>query len=119
MQWIEHRGKAILFADYSGINGSDLANVVNANQAAIIGMGKAGKSDLLVLTDVSNCLADDEAIEAFKSIAVAMRPYTRGSAIVGISGLRKFALEIVNLFSKLETKPLDTVEKAKDWLSAL
>lgn len=119
MQWIEYKGTRILFADYGTLRGADLATAIKANEVAIAEMGKAGTTGLRVLTDASDVIMDEQVIDAFKSIARTMQPYTLGSAIVGVTGLRKFALEMVNHFSKMESKPFDSVEKAKDWLRGL
>lgn len=119
MQWIEYKGTRILFADYGTLRGADLATAIKANEVAIAEMGKAGTTGLRVLTDASDVMMDEQVIDAFKSIARTMQPYTLGSAIVGVTGLRKFALEMVNHFSKMESKPFDSVEKAKDWLRGL
>lgn len=119
MQWIEYKGTRILFADYGTLRGAELATAIKANEAAIAEMVKTGMSGLRVLTDASDVMMDEQVIDAFKSIARTMQPYTLGSAIVGVTGFRKFALEIVNIFSKMESKPFDSVEKAKGWLHGL
>lgn len=116
MSWINHNGKGILFANYESLEGPDFAGAIRENEDAIVAMGRQGRSDLLILTDITNALIDQQAIEAFKSVTENMRPYTLKSAVVGISGVRKFALDIVNRFSKLETKSFNDLDQAKDWL---
>ncbi len=119
MQWIEYKGTRILFADYGALRDAELVTAIKANEAAIVEMGKAGMTGLRILTDTSDIVINEQAIDAFKSVTRAMRPYTLGSAIVGVTGIRKFALELVNLFSKMDTRPFDSFEKAKDWLHGL
>jgi hypothetical protein len=119
MKWIEHNGKPILFADYSGVDMLELQNEVKVNERAIVELGSKGFKDLLVLTDVRGCHIDLAAVSAFQSVTTAMKPYTKGSAVVGISKLRKILLEAVNKFSKLETRAFDTLEEGKEWLVRL
>ena len=119
LRWIEHEGKPILFADYSGVDMLDLQNEVKANEQAIVELGSKGFRDLLVLTDVRNCHVDLAAVSAFQSVTTAMKPITKGSAVIGISKLRKILLEAVNRFSKLETRAFDNLEEGKEWLVGL
>jgi hypothetical protein len=46
-----------------------------------------------------------------------MRPFTKASAVVGITGSRKFLLQVVNTFSSQDNRPIDSVDEAKDWLA--
>ena len=116
---IEFEGKTIFHADYSGLSPADLAKAIKENEEAIMRMGEQGERNLLVLTDLTSTVIDLEVIEAFKTIAKAMKPYTKGSAVVGVIGFRRFALDLVNAFSALETKAFDTVEAGKEWLVSL
>ena len=86
---------------------------------ALLDLAKSGHSEFLLLTDVSRCLATDTALEALKRNTKDVNPYTKGSAVVGITGLRKFALDMVNRFSGMNTKSFNTHEEAKEWLSKL
>ena len=118
-KWIEYEGKSIMLADYADLKSQDLVDAIKENEMAIVKMGNEGRSELLIVTDVTSGQIDTAVIEAFKSVTVAMKPYTKGSAVVGITGLRKFALDLVNTFSKLETKAFKTLEEGKEWLVKL
>lgn len=118
-KFIEFEGKTIFHAEYAGLNPADLAKAIKENEDAIVRMGELGERNLLVLTDLTSTVINLEVIEAFKTIAKAMKPYTKGSAVVGVTGFRRFALDLVNTFSTLETKAFDTVETGKEWLVSL
>ena len=118
-KWDECRGVSFILFDYSNLQGRDLADAIEANRVALLDLAKSGHSELLYLTDVTHCLITDEALEAFKRVTKDVNPFTKGSAVVGVRGLRKFALDIVNKFSGLNTKAFDTHEAAKEWLSKL
>ena len=119
MKWIDYNDKKILLADYSNVDMLKLQDEVKANERAIADLGSKGFKDLLVLTDVRGCHIDLAAVNAFQAVSTTMKPYTKGSAVVGISTLRKILLEAVNKFSKLETKAFDTLEEGKEWLVSL
>ena len=118
-QWIDYRGKRILLADYSGVDMLKLEDEIKANESAIVDLGSKGATDLLILTDVSGCHIDLSGVNAFQSVSTAMKPYTKGSAVVGITGVRKILLDAVVRFSDLETKAFNNLEDAKDWLVKL
>jgi hypothetical protein len=119
MQWIEYKDKSILLIEYSGVDMLDLEGEIHENELATIKLGKSGKTDLLFLTDVTSVHIDLAAVNAFKSATQAMEPYTKGSAVVGIHGIRRILLDAVNRFSKIETKAFDTLDRAKEWLVSL
>ena len=119
MKWIEHKGKSILLIEYSGVDMLDLEGEIHENELATIELGKSGKTDLLFLTDVTSVHIDLAAVNAFKAATQAMEPYTKGSAVVGVHGIRRILLDAVNRFSKIETKAFDTLDQAKEWLVSL
>jgi len=116
MAWISHRGREMLLADYDGLRGDEFVKAIQANQEYIVGIGERGRRDLLILTDVTNATIGPEVLGAFKEVASAMKPFTKASAVVGITGSRKFLLQVVNTFSSQNNHPIDTVDEAKDWL---
>lgn len=118
MRRIRHRGHSILVAEYPDLRGDELVRALQENEDAILGMGASGQRNLLVLTDVSSATVGTDSIAAFKNIAKAMEPYTRASAVVGITAARKFLLQAVNAFSSLPNTPHDSIDQAKDWLAA-
>ena len=116
LSWIEHRMQPILLAEYGSLRDQSLVTAVTENEAAIVALGEQGRRDLLILTDVRDAVITDESLQAFKSVARAMKPYTKASAVVGITTVRRALLSIVNLFSTLETRPFKDLSEAKDWL---
>lgn len=109
----------MLFADYRGLSGQAYVQAIQGVEKAILDLGAKGKRDIKILSDVTGTVAEIPVIEAFKSVASKMRPYVKGSAILGITGIKKYTLQLVNKFSAVETKPFETAEEAKDWLASL
>jgi hypothetical protein len=113
---VEHKGKRIIYADYSGLQGEDLALQVKENTAAGLALAAQGETRQLVLVDIRDCYINQDVVAALKDSASQVAPYVQASAVVGVEGLRKHLLEIVNKVSGYGGKPFDTVEAAKDWL---
>ena len=112
--WIEHNGKEILYIDYSGLYDEDL---VNATFEVNDFFKKLGKHELLILVDVRNSYANEKwTVDALKKNATIARPYSKKTAVIGVTKTQDIILTVVNMFSRLGVKPFNTVEEAKDWL---
>jgi len=116
-KWIEHKGKRIVLADYSGF-GADLTGLkAEVEHASDLTM-KEPLDSVLSLVDVTGTSGTPEIVDYIKTAAVATKPYVRKMAVVGIQGYRKILLRAVIAFSGQAIHPCDTIEQAKEWLAA-
>ena len=114
ISWIEHKGKQILYVDYSGLFDDE---IIKATQEVNDFITKIGKYELFILVDVRNSIANEKwTVDALKNNASAVKPYTKKAAVVGVTKTQDIILTVVNMFSGLGIKSFDTVELAKDWL---
>ena len=114
IKWIEHKGKQILYVDYSNFFDDKAVKVIEELNDFI---KKLGKYELLMLVDVRNSYANEKfTIDALKNSAAMVKPYTKKAAAIGVTKTQEVALTVVNMFSGLGVKPFDDAEKAKDWL---
>ncbi|MBN1800881.1 MAG: hypothetical protein JW891_05200 [Candidatus Lokiarchaeota archaeon] len=113
MKWITHKGKEILIDDYRNLQGDVFPSMINAIVSLTL---KTGKKDLLVIVDVRDSFANKETVNAFNNAGKASKEILRKTAVLGITGVKKILLNVVNKFSKVGAKPFDTMEEAKEWL---
>lgn len=113
MTWITYKGKEILLDDYTTLSGDFFSHVVNAILDLTL---KTGKKDILCLVDVSDSFANKKTVNAFSNAGKASKEILAKTAVVGITGVKKIFLHVVNKFSKVGAKPFDTREEAKEWL---
>jgi len=114
ISWIEHKGKQILYVDYSGLFDDE---VIKATQEVNDFITKIEKYELFILVDVRNSIANEKwTVDALKNNASTVGPYTKKAAVVGVTKTQDIILTVVNMFSGLGIKPFDTVELAKNWL---
>ena len=113
LERVDHKGRTIFYSDYRGLIGKAFAEAVKTN--AEIAM-KLGEKNQLRLTDVRDTVVTTEAMDALKESGALLKPYIKATAVVGIEGMRKHLLSLVNKVSGLGAKPFDTVEAAKEWL---
>lgn len=116
LEKIEHHGKVIFLSDYRGIAGSEMAAQIRENARVALELAHKGETNQLRLTDLRGCFATQEIMDAFKEAGAQLAPHFKASAVLGIEGMKKHLLRLVNQFAGLGARPFDSAEEAKDWL---
>jgi len=115
LQVIEHKGKEILFFDFSHNNSKE--EYIPIIDTAKLWLKDKGPSSVLTLTDVTNAHFNAEILNLLKELTSHNKPYVKAGAIVGITRpLAKLAYNAVMAFSKRTLPIFDTHDEAKDWL---
>lgn len=114
VQFISHRGRDILFLNFSGCGVNEVLSTID-DAAKVIRVQPEGS--VRTLTDVTNARFDDRVSEQMKKFTAHNKPYVRAAAVVGITGIKKIIFEAVMLFSKRKIHSFDTLDQAKDWLA--
>ncbi len=113
VEWITHKGKQILYIKYSGLSYSEqLAQIERATQMLV----DTNLHDNLTLSDVRDSHINQDFVDLAKAKGKISAPYTKKAAIIGIEGVRRFLLDVVNKVSGNKRVPFSTIEEAKDWL---
>lgn len=114
--WIEHKGRQIVFVDFSN---TDINGVNDAiAQAEPIIAGEPQRS-VLCLVETYGSKFSMEVSHAIKAFTMHNKPYIKMTAIVGVDGLQKVILNSVIVFtrrSNLVVKP--SREEALDFLAS-
>jgi hypothetical protein len=121
VQWIEHKGKRILLINYSGLHAKlpEEKKMVFDCMAEVKRMTDVTEGRILYLSDVSNTQSDNEIVDGLRELAI----YTSSSGkvekecVVGISGLQKMLVNMINLMSKSKLVMYDTREQGLDYLA--
>ncbi len=111
--YIQHAGQTILVHDYSGLVGDEAARLAIFHSESV---QKRGIYNILLLVDVTDAYANKEALRAFKKATKRTRTQFKKVAIIGVVGVVKFFLDLVNRFSDLDAHSFNTQEEALDWL---
>jgi hypothetical protein len=110
---IEHRGQQVLLLDYSNLTSELLASYcVNGFEFT----KSLGRTDLLILVDVTDTFTYGKGYEALKKAAINTIPFTRKDALVGISGAKTVLLNVFNALRRTGTRAFPDREKALDFL---
>jgi hypothetical protein len=114
IRFIEHRGKRILFMDFSEMNGPGeaLRELDRARQI----IAAEPQNSLLTLTDVTGTRYDNDIIKAFQALAAHNKPYVRAAASVTRTPLQLVALRASAVLSRRNLAAFDDLDAAKEWL---
>lgn len=115
--WISHKGKRILFCDYSncGVDGRHAKEEMDY----VISLATAEPANsVMTLTDVRGTRGTPEMFDLMKATATTLTPYVKKRAVVGITGIQQTFLSLMNKVTGNKSFVLfDDLEKAKDWLA--
>lgn len=114
VRFIEHKGKRILFHDFSSIQDPRDALPALAQSKAIV--GQQAPRSLLTLTNVRGSRFNRDLIEALKDLVVHNGPFVKHGVIVGLAGLQRVVYVTVTQLTGRRLPTFDTVEEGLDWL---
>lgn len=110
-----HKGKKIIFLDYTGISHNNEEKTLKEMDEVKNFILNAGK-DLLILVDVRESFASTKIIDKMREDGKLEKHLVKKEAVVGITGMKEIFLKGINLVTNLGIKPFKTIEEAKDWL---
>ena len=116
LKWIDHKGKRILYADCTNLNGGSLLEVLLATEKIL----KRQTSPIPILIDYTGSYANPAFIEQMKRISKEYNPVIEKSASVGVTGIKQLLAKAVVKFASQEKKAkyFSNLEDAKDFLAA-
>ena len=112
--FIDHRGKQILFIDFSDCSPQQILDRIRETRPVIQSQPEAS---VLTLTYVRNARFDRRVTQSLKEYTRDNKPYVRAAAIVGLSGLMEIILHAIVMFTRRKFSVFDSLEDAKDWLA--
>lgn len=115
--FIVHNDKEIYFIDYTNLKQEEeFLEAIKSTNAFREKVKASGKKDLLMLVDVTNSYVYGQVFSEIKRSAKLTQDITRRTAVVGVTGVKKTLLDMMNAFTTLNVKPFDNIEEAKNWL---
>ncbi len=115
---IEYKGVQILFNDFSGLKGQELADAIKSSSKAMIPKVASGKKDWVSINLYTNCLFDAASQKALTKVHKAMIGYFVAIADVGLSHIQSIAIELAASLagSAVPITFPNTVDEAKEWV---
>ena len=112
---IQHKGKTLIFHDYTNLYGDEYVAVIERNAK------KADETELserLVLLDVTDSLVNKRVIATFKRVSKGASTKVSKIAVVGVTTIQRAFVQAIAKFSGTNMKAFETHEQAKDWLTS-
>lgn len=109
---IEHKGKEILYVDYTGMDKETILQTMDDATAFALNENRP----LLRLSNMTGIFAVKEVLKKAQESGKATNHLTIKRAAVGITGAKKVLLNAYNRVSGNKALIFDTLEDAKDWL---
>ena len=118
MGFIVHKGRKILFADYSGLRREKLAETIVANVRAAAPSVEGHDQDMLALLVFKDCFFDERAFKALSLATKAMNRFYAAVALVGLTTMQLHGVQMAAALAgtNMEIKDLKTTDEAKEWL---
>jgi hypothetical protein len=113
VDWIEHKGRKIMFFNLKGGKHYDILSMVEKGKRLYT---VEPLHSILELIDATDADFDSESWKEVRNFAKSIKEYVKAAAIVGTSGMTKFMLKAANIFAKRNVTPFEDLEAAKDWL---
>ncbi|MFX1568530.1 MAG: hypothetical protein ACFFCV_09195 [Promethearchaeota archaeon] len=111
--WFDYQGHEILLDDYTNVFPDQFASLIERMTELTF---ESGKKDILLIVNVTGAYANKEAVNAFAESGKKSRPLLKKTAVVGITGVKKILLNVINKFSGVSAKAVSSMEEAKKWL---
>lgn len=108
-----HRGKTVIVHDYQGISATDFTLAIRQLTKALMA-DKSGAT--LLLLDITGCTISKEVLLEFKTAAIEAKTKVTKTAVVGVTGIQLFFLNIVNTYSSIGAEPRATRQEALAYL---
>ena len=115
-RFIEHKGKRILFMDFSGV--TDIDEGLRYLQEAQDFVATQEKNSLRTLVDISGSRFDRRTTEGLRRLSAHNKPYVFANATVGVSGLQRMLVTTISRLTGRKLNIFDDLQQAKDWLAS-
>ena len=120
IQWIEHKGKKILYIDYSNLHTSVPAQKEEALEVMrqVRRIFEALNEKTLFISDVTDSVPDKDTLDGLKELAgfANEKQIVAKECVVGMSSMQKVLMNVINFVSRARLTMFDSVEEAKEWL---
>jgi hypothetical protein len=116
VRFIVHKNKTILMIDFSGAKSSEVLETIPKAKDLIV---LQPENSLYTLTIFTGTSFNTEVLQAMKGLIDSDKKYVKAAAVVGITGMAKWAFDMVTRLSGRNFIVCANVEDAKNILASL
>ena len=112
---VSHKGKQVVYLDFSSCKAADLHPIIEEAKRVI---ASQPRESALILSNVTDTEISKDTSQIMKDFTLHNKPYVKASAIIGVEGLKKIIYNAVQSVSGRHISSFGTADQAKDWLVA-
>jgi hypothetical protein len=113
VQIIQHKGKPIIYLDFSRCTKEEFAAVIEASKSVI---RNRPLGSVLTLSDFTGFMFSFQMIDMLKDFTMENKPYVKAAALIGVTGLRKIPYEAVMKITRRNLPAFNTKMEAMEYL---
>ena len=112
--WIEHKGKKILYQDFSKnfFNSAAVKTELEAVQKIVIAQPL---NSVLVLSDFRDTNVGSDLLSVMNSASEATKAHVQKTAVLGVTGMKRKLADLLTALTGQPLKYFDDIELAKKW----
>jgi hypothetical protein len=114
--WIEHKGKKILYQDFSQNFYNSAAVKQELDEVQKIVTAQPLHS-VLVLSDFRDTNVGSDLLSAMNAASDATKAHVQKTAVLGVTGMKRKLADLLTAVTGQPLKYFDNVESAKNWLT--
>mgnify|MGYP001163340670 CR=1 FL=1 len=115
-RWIEHKGKKILYQDFSNNFFNEKAVMEELKAVQEIVLGEPDKS-VLVLSNFSNTEITTTLMPILNESSSKTQAHVRKTAVLGVTGIKRALGDLLSRITGQELMYFTNELEAKDWLA--
>lgn len=113
ISWINHKGKRILYSNYSGKKPEDMLKQISEETKMILD----SPGNILYLGNFEGTVFSNDFVNKAQLAGKQTRSLVNKSAFVGITGLKAMLQNIFSKFTGINAKAFKDIEEAKEYLA--
>ena len=113
--WMEYRGKQILYQDFSKNFFNSAAVKAELDEVQKIVRAQPLNS-VLVLSDFRDTNVGSDLLSAMNSASEATKSHVYKTAVLGVTGMKRKLADLLTALTGQPLKYFDDIEAAKNWL---
>ena len=114
--WIEHKGKKILYQDFSRNFYNSAVVKTELEEVQKIVMAQPLNS-VRVLSDFRDTNVGTDLLSAMNNASAATKVYVNKTAVLGVTGMKRKLADLLTAVTGQPLRYFDNIETAKDWLA--
>ncbi len=115
-KWIEHKGKKILYQDFSNLffNTNAIKEELEQVQAIVL---SEPASSVLVISNFTNTEITNELMPILNQASKATNPHVRKTATLGVTGIKRSLGDLLSRITGQKIMYFTNEAEAKEWLT--